>query len=204
MGFLAPFWRLKSRFGGKSPFNAGRAFLEVEFIKEVELVNFGALCWKIVGIQSVGGVFSLVLAFDTCGDKLITPSPNTFKTLLECKKIREGIGGENHHIAQCKRISDNLGETEYVYYRKCLEKFVYAKTLLKRKGSNNDNQADQSTSTKLQRTTRASSQNAITVRSAGIFPSICMICNKKDIKVIEITSWLVSAYDSYSRVVKDR
>ena len=168
------------------------------------MVNVGALRSKIVGIQSVGGVFSLVLAFDTCGDKLITPSPNTFKTLLECKKIREGIGGENHHIAQCKRISDNLGETEYVYYRKCLEKFVYAKTLLKRKGSNNDNQADQSTSTKLQRTTRASSQNAITVRSAGIFPSICMICNKKDIKVIEITSWLVSAYDSYSRVVKDR
>ena len=79
-----------------------------------------------------------------------------------------------------------MGETEYVYYRNCFQKFVYAKTLLKRKGSNNDNQADQSTSTKLQRTTRASSQNAITVRSAGIFPSICMICKKKDIKVKEI------------------
>ena len=109
--------------------------------------------------------------------------PNTFKTLFECKKIRETIGGENHHIEQCKRIPDNLGETEYFYHRKCFQKFVYAKTLLKRKGSNNDNDADQSASTKVQRRTRASSQNTVTVSSAGIFPSLCMICKKKDIKV---------------------
>ena len=122
-------------------------------------------------------------SMDTCGDKLITPNSNTFKTLNECKKIRESIGGENYHIEQCKRIPDNLGEIEYFYHRKCFQKFVYAKTLLKRKGCNNDNQADQSPTTKVQRTTRASSQNTVTVSSAGIFPNICMICKKKDIKI---------------------
>ena len=64
-------------------------------------------------------------SIDTCGDKLITPSPNTLKTLLEYKKICESIGGENHHIEQCKRIPDNVGETEYFYHRKC---FVRRKT----------------------------------------------------------------------------
>ena len=99
-----------------------------------------------------------------------------------------------YHIEQCKRIPDNLGEIEYFYHRKCFQKFVYAKTLLKRKGCNNDNQADQSPSTKVQRTTRASLQNTVTVSSAGIFPNICMICKKKDIKVKGICQSLSDCY----------
>ena len=63
-GPSASFWRLKFRFGGKSLFDAARALSVVEFIKQVDLVNFGALSSKIVGIQSVGGAFSLVLSFE--------------------------------------------------------------------------------------------------------------------------------------------
>ena len=62
-GPSASFGRLKSRFGGKSLFDAVRGFSVVEFIKQVDQVNFGALSLKIVGIQSVGGAFSLVLVF---------------------------------------------------------------------------------------------------------------------------------------------
>ena len=55
---------MKSRFGGKSLFDAVRAFSVVEFIKQVDQVNFGVLSSKIVGIQSVGGALNLVSAFE--------------------------------------------------------------------------------------------------------------------------------------------
>ena len=55
---------LEPRFGGKSLFDAARNFSVVEFIKQVDQVNFGVLSSKIVGIQSVGGALSLVLAFE--------------------------------------------------------------------------------------------------------------------------------------------
>ena len=48
----------------KSLFDAARAFSVVEFIKQVDQVNFGALSSKIVGIQSVGEALSLVSAFE--------------------------------------------------------------------------------------------------------------------------------------------
>lgn len=119
-------------------------------------------------------------SLDTSGDKLIRPSPNTFETLHECKKIRESLGGENHHIDQCNKIPENLGEIEYFYHRKCFQKFVHAKALLKRKASKDD---DQGSSSKLQRTTRNTSQSAEDTSSRGLFPNICMICKKKDVKV---------------------
>ena len=62
-GPSASFRRLKFRFGGKSLFDAARALSVVEFIKQVDLVNFGALASKIVGIQSVGVVYSLKSCF---------------------------------------------------------------------------------------------------------------------------------------------
>ena len=77
-------------------------------------------------------------SLDTSGDKLIQPTKTTFETLLEAKKIRESLGGENHHIDQCIRIPENLGEIEFVYHRKCFQKFVYPKTLIKRKAASTD------------------------------------------------------------------
>ena len=62
-GPSASFWRLKFCFGGKLLFDTARALSVVEFIKQVDLVNFGALGSKIVGIQSVGVAYSLVLVF---------------------------------------------------------------------------------------------------------------------------------------------
>ena len=119
-------------------------------------------------------------SIDTSGDKLVRPSPNTFETLLECKKIRESLGSENHYVDQCNKIPENLGEIEYFYHRKCFQKFVYAKALLKRKASKDN---DQGCSSKLQRTTRKASQSAEATSSRGLFPNICMICKKTDLKV---------------------
>ena len=65
-------------------------------------------------------------SLDTSKDKLIQPAADTFETLLECKKIRESLGGENYHIDQCNKTPVNLGEIEYFYHRKCCQKFVYA------------------------------------------------------------------------------
>ena len=119
-------------------------------------------------------------SLDTSSDKLVQPKANTFETLLECKKIRESLGGENHHIDQCSKIPDNLGEIEYFYHRKCFQKFVYAKALLKRKASQD---GDEGSSSKLQRSTRKASQSAEATSSRGLFLNICMICKKKDVKV---------------------
>jgi hypothetical protein len=63
--------------------------------------------------------------FDSC--------PNTFETLLEWKKIRESLGSENHHVDQCNKIPENLGEIEYFYHRKCFQNLngKQAKTTIK-------------------------------------------------------------------------
>ncbi|CAB4024495.1 Hypothetical predicted protein, partial [Paramuricea clavata] len=128
-------------------------------------------------------------------DKLIRPSANTFETLLECKKIRESLGGENHHIDQCNKIPENLGEIEYFYHRKCFQKFVYAKTLLKQKTSQDSCQGSNS---KLQKLTRKTSQRQSdeATGSRGLFPNICMICKKKELRV-------KSVCQSLSRIVTD-
>lgn len=129
-------------------------------------------------------------SLDTSSDKLIRPSANTFETLLECKKIRESLGGENHHIDQCNKIPENLGEIEYFYHRKCFQKFVYAKTLLKRKTSQDGCQGSNS---KLQKSTRQSDE---ATGSRGLFPNICMICKQKELRV-------KSVRQSLSRIVTD-
>ena len=134
-------------------------------------------------------------SLDTSSDKLIRPSANTFETLLECKKIRESLGGENHHIDQCNKIPENLGEIEYFYHRKCFQKFVYAKTLLKRKTSQDGCQGSNS---KLQKSTRKTSQRQSdeATGSRGLFPNICMIFKKKELRV-------KSVRQSLSRIVTD-
>ena len=140
-------------------------------------------------------------SLDTSGDKLIRPSERTFETLLECKKIRENLGGENHHIDQCSKIPENLGEIEYLYHRKCFQKFVYAKTLLKRKASKDN---DQGSSNKVQRTTRKKLQSAETTSSRGLFANVCMICKKKDLKVKGVRQPLSKIItDTAERTIKE-
>ena len=111
---------------------------------------------------------------------MIQPGERTFETLLECKKIRESLGGENHHFEQCNKIPENLKGIKFLYHRKCFQKFVYAKTLLKRKAAKED---DKGLNAKLQRTTRETLQKTKAAGSRGLFASICMICKKKDLKV---------------------
>ena len=125
-------------------------------------------------------------SLDTSDEKLIRPSQSTFETLLESKKIRKNLGGENHHIDQCNKIPENLGETEYLYHRKCFQKFVYAKTLLKRKASKED---DQGSSNKFERTTINTLQSAEATTSRGLFANICMTCKKKDLKVVRVSTF---------------
>ena len=60
----------------------------------------------------------------------------SFKTSTECKKIRESLGGENHHEDQCKGIPAVLNEESFYYHRECYQKFTYARALLKRKLEN--------------------------------------------------------------------
>ena len=64
-------------------------------------------------------------------------------------------------------------------HTECFRKFIYAKTLDKRKCKDGDD-----IKSKIQRTTR-SSQSIGTADKRGIFPDICMICKKKKIKVGE-------------------
>ncbi len=108
--------------------------------------------------------------------------------------MRKSLDGEYHHINQCDKIPESLGEIEYFYYRKCFQKLVYAKTLLKWKTSQD---CCQGSSSKLQKSTRKTSQRQSdeATGSRGLFLNICMIC-KKELRV-------KSVCQSLSRIVTD-
>ena len=101
----------------------------------------------------------------------------SFKSLTECKKIRESLGGENHHEDQCKGIPAVLNEEPLYYHRECYQKFTFAQALLKRKLAN-ENETMESN----KRPSRTNSSTGATC-SRGIFPKQCMICLKERIKV---------------------
>ena len=102
----------------------------------------------------------------------------TLKSLKENKEIRQKLGGENYHYQQCAGIPDTLNSNYYLH-PECFKKFIYAKTLEKRKYQSN---GDAINISKMQRTTR-SSQSIDAVEKGGLFPDMCMICEKKKIKV---------------------
>ena len=113
-------------------------------------------------------------------NNLIKANDNTFETLLDRKKIRERLGGENYHAEQCRNLPEIFEENHYFYHRECYQKFTYAKALMKRKMSKD---GDQWESSKIQRTTRGCLPNAEASITRGLFPEMCMICKKKDLKV---------------------
>lgn len=114
-------------------------------------------------------------------DNLITASQNTLQTLIECKRIRASLRGENHQVEQGSKIPDTIEESsDFYYHRECYQKFTYAKALMKRKKGKDE---EQEASTKVQRTVRGTSLDADEARPRGIFPDLCMICKKKTLKV---------------------
>ena len=114
-------------------------------------------------------------------DHLIRTSQTTLDTLIENKNIRVNLGGENHHPEQCCGIPDSKEQhSELFYHRKCYQKFTYAKALLKRKNVKDE---ESGMSSKRQRLIRNKSLDPNEIRPRGLFPSICMICKKKSIKI---------------------
>ena len=87
----------------------------------------------------------------------------------ENKQIRERL-----HCEQCNGIPDRLDKTYYMH-PECFKKFNYARTLAKRKGSNNENT--------LPRGGTSQEDVAGTSKRRGMFADICMLCKKKKIKV---------------------
>ena len=43
-------------------------------------------------------------------EKLVFVTEKTFVTLVECKSIRESLGGDNHHIEQCDLIPETFNQ----------------------------------------------------------------------------------------------
>lgn len=114
-------------------------------------------------------------------DKLTALSENALKTLIECKTIRESLGGENGHETQCRNIPEKANGKDYFFHRECYQKFTYAKALLKRKLNKDDEMGG--SSNKAHRSTRATSSIHETANPKQLFPDICMICKKKTLKV---------------------
>ena len=58
---------------------------------------------------------SCIIHYDflSTSDKLTSLSEVSFQTLTECKKIRESLGGENHHEEQCKGIPTVLTKNHF-------------------------------------------------------------------------------------------
>lgn len=109
-------------------------------------------------------------------DNLTPVSEKSLETLIECKKIRQKLAGENGHDEQCNNIPEELAENQYFYHRECYQKFVYAKTLLKRKTSHDNNQIQ---SSKVKRSTTTAGAEG--TDSRGRFPNVCMICKKEGV-----------------------
>ena len=113
------------------------------------------------------------------GEKLVDVTEQTFATLVECKSIRESLGGDNHHIQQCKFIPDTFNQ-ELKYHRQCYQKFTYAKTLAKRKICKEPRKQ------RLSNRFVADSQNEAKRRKvelSTLFPEHCMFCEKVRITV---------------------
>ena len=116
-------------------------------------------------------------------DKLTLISETSFDSLSECKAIRQKLGGDNGHDEQCNNIPENWVEGKKMYYhRECYQKFVYARTLLKRKTSEEtelENGKPKSRRRRSDALTTEEIQEGANAR--GLFPSICMFCKKKGI-----------------------
>eukprot|EP00794_Sanderia_malayensis_P002237 gene2237-2552_t len=117
----------------------------------------------------------------TFSDKLTPVSQKSFASLYECKAIRQKLGGDNRHDDQCKKLPDSWDEGLKIYYhRECYQKFVYARTLLKRKASE-DVKAENVRVKSLRRRddNRGVGEEEHVANPRGLFPQICMICKKE-------------------------
>ena len=75
-----------------------------------------------------------IISYDSISTKntLREVTVTTFSTLQNCKAIRENFGGDNLHHEQGNGIPEDL-DKQYYYDPECSKKYVYAKTLAKRK-----------------------------------------------------------------------
>ncbi|CAB3984608.1 Hypothetical predicted protein [Paramuricea clavata] len=153
------------------------------------------------GVKSKFGLVALGVT-GTIVAGLFVATNTQIQNILQMCKGRSGrlvdLGsGDGRVILSAIRFLtiENLGEIEYFYHRKCFQKFVYAKTLLKRKTSQD---GCQGSNIKLQKSTRKTSQRQSdeATGSRGLFPNICMICKKKELRV-------KSVRQSLSRIVTD-
>ena len=94
----------------------------------------------------------------------------TLSTLQNCKAIRENLGGDNLHHEQGNGIPEDL-DKQYYYHPECFKKYVYAKTLAKRKENKDAYEPS--------RSKRQKGSN-----ERGLFSDNCMICRKHQIKVL--------------------
>ena len=93
----------------------------------------------------------------------------TLPTLQNSKAIRENLGGDNLHHEQGNGIPEDLGK-KYDYHSEFFKKYVYVKTLAKRK--ENEDACEPS---------RSKRQKDSSER--GLFGDNCMVCKKHQIKV---------------------
>ena len=113
---------------------------------------------------------------------LTRASDASFQMLLEFKRIRQSLGGENGHDEQCNGVPESLGEKELYYHRECYQKFTYAKTILKRKSIQDK---DTKEIRKFKQLSCSSSDIGEGSKSdaTGLFPHQCMICKKDSFKI---------------------
>ena len=67
--------------------------------------------------------------------KILPLDNNKHENLINNKKIREMLGGENTHVIQCNGIpaENELNTSIHGTHSECYKKFVMAKSILKRK-----------------------------------------------------------------------
>ncbi len=113
-------------------------------------------------------------------EKLTPVSQKSFASLHECKAIRQKFGDDNRHNDQCKTLLDRWDEGLNIYYhRECYQKFVYARTLLKRKASEDAEAENVRVKSLRKRDDNKSGGEEHEVNPRGLFPNICMICKKE-------------------------
>ena len=115
-------------------------------------------------------------------EKLTNGTLESLNNLKECKKIRETLSFENHHLEQCNGVPENYSSTTLYYHRECYQKFTYARNL-KRKRECSITPTSRRSIRLTSPETEKQISNLNETNETQLFPSYCMICKKHRIKV---------------------
>lgn len=100
--------------------------------------------------------------------------------LQDCKRIRQSIGGEDHHVTQCQQIPDSL-DKKYMVHKECFKKFTKSRAIAKWRKHNGE---EYHVNSKIPRFNREKSLSLYGDNIIKLdYTNLCIICRSQKMKV---------------------